>query len=101
MLFFLPSGHVLKMIGIQAGTSLLSLLLYLEFRPLLHELVIKYFIIFLWTLFCQIFMFCTRGAELKGIRKSYENQQRYDSAVCILDKLNLHVMFEIREWSDK
>jgi hypothetical protein len=46
-------------------------------------------------------MFCTGGAELKGIRKSYENQQRYDSAVCILDKLNLHVMFEIREWSDK
>jgi hypothetical protein len=101
MLFFLPSGHVPKMIGIQAGTSLLSLPLHLEFRSLLHEFVIKYFTIFVWTLLCQIFMFCTGGAELKGIRKSYENQQRYDSAVCILDKLNLHVMFEIREWSDK
>jgi hypothetical protein len=82
MLFFLPSGHVPKISGIQAGAPLLSLLLL--FWNLDQS---SYFTIFFVDMFFQIFMFRTGRAELKGIRKSFEIQQRYDLSVRVFDKI--------------
>lgn len=88
MLFFLLSGNVRKMSGIQAGAPLLSLLqLFWNLDQSSYEIVIKYFTIFFVHMFFQIFMFRTGRAELKGIRKSFEIQQRYDPSVRVFDKI--------------
>jgi hypothetical protein len=57
MLFYLPSGHVLKMSGIQSGSPLLSLLSNLHVPH--------------WTI----------------IKKSFEIQQSYDPYVYVFDKI--------------
>jgi len=88
MLFFLPSGHVLKMSGIQAGAPLLSsLLLFWNLDKSSYETVIKYFTIFLCT--CSFRSSCSAPDELSSreLENLLKSSKGIDTSVRVFDEI--------------